>query len=244
MNLLTVCTHLISLIALPAVLINDAVSLVFKCPVFSGVIKVHTSHDGRSCYMHPYTFVHKVYYQVIRTVAHVNAFMELLSFTLFMVAASTVHSVELYFSVAKISPYIASFEKPIARLFIFAKHLNMSGPYKMPEMQFKHTIGETLHNNDDVNRLQAFSLLLQSPSYTDIASDIVLVDSNVCYIRLTLSSYFFFYEGSLPAELMWCKDNLHTWICIVPVKLYWTFKRIFFFRQHSEHCYSMNRAKL
>lgn len=78
------------------------------------------------------TFVHKVYYQVIRTVAHVSAFMELLAFTFFMVGPSTVHSMELFFffSVAKISPYIASFEKPIARLFIFAKHLNTSGPYQ------------------------------------------------------------------------------------------------------------------
>lgn len=63
-----------------------------------------------------------------------------------------------------------------------------------------------------VNRLQAFSLLLQYPSYTDIGSDSLG--------GLTRSSNFFFYEGSLPAELMWCKDNL----CRAFTRhSYWTF---------------------
>lgn len=42
LKLLTVCIHLISLIALPAVLINDVISLVFECPILSGVMNMHT----------------------------------------------------------------------------------------------------------------------------------------------------------------------------------------------------------
>lgn len=116
----------------------------------------------------------------------------------------------------------------------------------MPEMQFKNNICDIYTTMMTVNGLQAFSLLLQYQSYTDIGSDTDSVDCNVSRcIRLTQGSNFFFYEGSLPAELMWCKDNLGKWICVPsPVKLYWTFKRIFFFRQHSEHCYSMNTATL
>lgn len=37
----SLCVYLISSIAITAVLINDAISLVFECPIFSGVM--HTS---------------------------------------------------------------------------------------------------------------------------------------------------------------------------------------------------------
>lgn len=42
LSLLMVCVHLIRLFALTAVLINDAISLVFECPILSGVMNMHT----------------------------------------------------------------------------------------------------------------------------------------------------------------------------------------------------------
>lgn len=44
LKLLMVCVHWISLIALTAVLINDALSLIFGCPVLSGVMNMHTCY--------------------------------------------------------------------------------------------------------------------------------------------------------------------------------------------------------
>ncbi len=91
---LMVCVHLISLIAHTAVLMNDAISLVFECPILSGVMNMHTFSYCHSIYIYIYAYfkrwihlhiffilfiLHKAYCRIIRKTTLFSALMEWLA---------------------------------------------------------------------------------------------------------------------------------------------------------------------